>query len=157
MPDLRTDTVRSWLEEIRTPGHSLAWPPAIRPVEVSAQASSLLGEFGALLDQQAEHNAVSLAAFLQQDGHLEDLQQVLAQLGAARALSFFHWLRQTGLPDHLRIEKALLDGDAPAPRALFATITTVARQATLRRLISVERMDELLSATDTANKERHDA
>jgi hypothetical protein len=83
----------------------------------------------------------------------DDLQVILAQVGAARSLACFHWLRQVGLPGHLALEKSLLEGTTPSGRALFTTITTVARQATLRRLVSMQRMDELLSATDSANKE----
>lgn len=153
MPDMRTSAVSDWMNAVRPAHLADAWPPAIRPVEGTAAATALLVEFGLLLDQEADRSPEALAAFLLASENVEDLQQTLAQLGAARSLSMFHWLRQTGLPGHLMMEKAWLEGETPAARALFATITTVARQATLKRLISTERLEELLSATDIANKE----
>ena len=153
MPDMRTSVAIDWLEAVRPVHLSGAWPPPIRPLERTAEATALLVEFGLLLDQEADRAPEALAAFLLESENVDELQQALAQLGAARPLSIFHWLRRTGLTGHLVMEKALLEGDTPAARALFATITTVARQATLKRLISSERLEELLSATDIANKE----
>lgn len=153
MPDMRTEIAIDWLGAVRPAHLSDAWPPPVRPVENTAQATKLLVEFGLLLDQEADRVPDMLAALLLQTDTLEDLQQALGQLGGARSLSFFHWLRQTGIPNHLAIEKALLEADTPSGRALFATITTVARQATLKRLISIERMEALISATDNDNKE----
>jgi hypothetical protein len=153
MPDLRTEVVTDWLDAVRPIHLDDAWPPAVRPVESSVQATSLLVEFGQVLEQLAEHSPETFSAALLDRKFQDDIQIVLAQVGTARALAFFHWLRATGLPGHLTIEDALLEHQTSAGRALFATVTTTARQATLQRLISIERMDELVSATDTANKE----
>jgi hypothetical protein len=153
MPDMRTEAATDWLSAVRPAHLSDAWPPPVRPIENTAQATTLLVEFGLLLDQEADRAPDMLAALIFQKDTLEDLQHALGHLGGARSLSFFHWLRQTGLPNHLAIEKALLETDSPSGRALFATITTVAQQATLKRLISIERMEALMSATDNANKE----
>lgn len=150
MPDLRTDAATDWLQTVRPAQLADAWPPPVRSIENSPQATALLVEFGRLLDDLADRSPQALAELLAQS---DDLQVILAQLGAARSLTFFHWLRETGLPDHLSLEKSLLEGNTPSGRALFTGITTIARQATLRRLISMQRMDELVSATDTANKE----
>ncbi|MCB8877431.1 hypothetical protein [Acidisoma silvae] len=153
MPDLRTKVVTDWLDAVRPVRLDDAWPPALRPVEASVQATGLLVEFGQILDQLAHRSPEALSTASMDREFQGDLQLVLAQVGTARALAFFHWLRATGLSDHLTIEDALLEHKTPAGRALFATVTTIARQATLQRLISIERMDELVSATDTANKE----
>ena len=153
MPDLRTKVVTDWLDAVRPVHLGGAWPPAVRPVEASVQATGLLVEFGQVLEQLTEHSPEALSTALLDRAFQGDLQLVLAQVGTARALTFFHWLRATGLPGHPTIEDALLEHQTPAGRALFTTVTTIARQATLQRLISIERMDELVSATDTANKE----
>jgi hypothetical protein len=153
MPDLRTEAVVRWLDAVRPAQFVDAWPPPVRAVETSSQATGLLVEFGLLLDQLTEQNGADLSAALLDPLVMDDLRLVLSQLGAARALAYFHWLRDNGLSGHLDMEAGLLEERSPASRALFATVTTIARQATLRRLISMERMDELVSATDTANKE----
>jgi hypothetical protein len=153
MPDLRTEVVTDWLDAVRPVHPDDAWPPAVRPLESSVQATGLLVEFGQILEQLAEHRPETLSSALLDQAFQVDMQLVLAQIGTARSLAFFHWLRATGLSGHLTIEDALLENKTPAGRALFATVTTIARQATLKRLISIERMDELVSATDTANKE----
>ena len=153
MPDLRTEVVTEWLDAVRPVHLDDAWPPAVRPVEASVQATGLLVEFGQALEHLKQQSPEVLSTALLDRAFQVDLQLVLAQVGTARALTFFHWLRATGLPGHLIIEDALLEHETPAGRALFATVTTIARQATLQRLISIERMDELVSATDTANKE----
>jgi hypothetical protein len=150
MPDLRADATTDWLNELRPARFAEAWPLPLRAIETSTQATALLVEFGQLLDELAVRSPHALMTLL---ADTDDLQVILAQVGAARSLACFHWLRQVGLPGHLALEKSLLEGTTPSGRALFATITTVARQATLRRLVSMQRMDELLSATDSANKE----
>jgi hypothetical protein len=141
------------LDVVRPVLSAEAWPPPIRPIETSTKAAGLLAEFGLILDQLVDHDCGALGAALLAPDMSEDLRSVLAQLGAARALAFFHWIRGAGLSEQHAVEAALLESDTPAGRALFATVTTVARQATLNRLISMERMEELVSATDTANKE----
>jgi hypothetical protein len=153
MPNLRTEVVSDWLDAARPVSLAEAWPPPIRPIEASAQVAGHLIEFGQILDQVAASDPEAMAAAMSDPSFVEDLRLVLSQMGAARTLAFFHWLRETGLPNHLSVERALLDDRSGAGRTLFATVTTVARQATLQRLISIERMDELASATDTAAKE----
>ncbi|MDE1905073.1 MAG: hypothetical protein KGH75_01300 [Rhodospirillales bacterium] len=153
MPDLRTEVVSDWLDAVRPAHFADAWPPPVRPIEASSTAGGLMIEFGQLLDQLADTKTETLSSLMGDAAFLEDIQTVLAQVGAARTLAFFHWLRDVGLPNHQSIENALLDARSGAGRALFASVTTVARQATLQRLISIERMDELASATDAANQE----
>ena len=153
MPDLRTEVVSDWLDAVRPVYLADAWPPAVRPIEASPTAAALLVELGQLLDQLAETHTEALSSLTSDPTFLDDIQEVFAQVGAARALAFFHWLREAGLPNHLAIENALLDRRSSSGRALFATVTTVARQATLQRLISTERMEELALAMDAANQE----
>ena len=152
MLDLRTAAVTDWLHLVR-PVDAGSWPPPVRPVEATPHTESLLVDLGGLLERAAQADPASLAAKLQHPELAPELQLVFAQLGAARPLRVLHWLKERDIPDSPAIIAAIIAGDAPAARALSATIAAVTRRATLRRLFAPERLTELHTATATALKE----
>jgi hypothetical protein len=153
MPDLRTSTVLDWLQPMRPRDLPDLWPSPIRPLERSAQAEALLAEFGLHLDQEATQAPGRLAAQLTTEGAVSSFQQTIAQLGAARAMRLMHWFRETQLPEGVAAGNAIMRGETQAARAIRACVTSVARQATLARLMSQERLEELASAAQAAMQE----
>lgn len=153
MPDLRTPIVLDWLQLMRPREAPGVWPPTLRPVETSSQAEGLLAELGQRLDERAARAPADLSALLSQEDVIGDLQQTFAQLGAARTMRFMHWLREGGIPEGTAVGNAVMSGHTQAPRAIRACITTVARQATLSRLMSPSRLEELASAAEAAAQE----
>jgi len=153
MLDLRTDAVTDWLRLVRPPDATTDWPPPIRPVEATACAEALLAELGDLLEREGKSNTASLAAKLQHPELAPNLQDLFAQLGAARPLRILHWLNERDIPNSYAIIAAVVSGDTPAAHALSATIAAVTRRATLNRLFAPERLAELQIATESALKE----
>jgi hypothetical protein len=153
MPDLRTPAVTDWLHLFQSRDMPTGWPPPIRPVENSSHAEALLGELGQRLDEEAMRSPDVLYARMSTDDAIVRLQLTVAQLGAARTMRIMHWLREGGLPGGVAIGNAIMGGHTQAARAIRASVTTVARQATLARLMSASRLNELASAAETAAKE----
>ena len=153
MPDLRTPTVLDWLQLMRPREVPGVWPPTLRPVETSSQAEVLLSELGQRLDEEAARAPASLSAQFSQEELIRSLQQTFAQLGAARTMRIMHWLREGGIPEGLAIGNAVMTGHTQAARAIRASVTTVARQATLARLMSPSRLNELASAAQAVAQE----
>lgn len=154
MPDLRTSAVLDWLQLVRPGGPSEMWPPPFRPLETSHEAEELLADLGQHLDQAAARTPARLAAQLTTGSVVEGLQQIVAQLGAARTMRILHWLREIELPEGVAAGNAIMRGETHAARAIRACVTTASRQATLARLMSQERLNELASAAQAAASER---
>ncbi|GAB0119831.1 hypothetical protein [Acidisoma sp. 7E03] len=154
MPDLRTPTVLDWFELVRPVETAQLWPPSIRLVEQTAEAETLLGELGRVLDDAADRAPARLAAQLHSEVAILSLQETVAQLGAARTMRITHWLREIALPEGVAAGNAIMRGDTRAARAIRSCITTVTRQATLARLMSEERLAELAVAAQAATPEK---
>ena len=82
MLDFTEAELLSWFAPLRPPSRKNNWPPAVRPIERAPAVKPLLDELGAILSESADKNAASLGA----EPARQDLQIVLAQLGAARLL-----------------------------------------------------------------------
>jgi hypothetical protein len=153
MPNLEENAVTTWLAEIRPVEAAGAWPPAIRAIEATSEARGLLEEFGRLLDDLEGADAGFLSRALRRHPLREDVRAVLAQIGAARALSVLHWLAERQIPDSHLIAGALTAGDTAEARALRAAIIAVTRRATLGRMFASQRVADLHSATQATSEE----
>ena len=153
MLDLRTHAVTDWLHLVRPVDAAGDWPPPVRSIETTPGAEALIIGLGDMLERQAQYGAPTLAAKLQHRELAPDLQDLFAQLGAARPLRILHWLNERDIPNSFAIIATLVSGDTPSARALSATIAAVTRRATLNRLFAPERLAELQIATETAMKE----
>ena len=140
MPNLATEPVRAWLEEIHPEITPDDWPSPIRAIEAPARHQNLLTEFGAELDTAAGTANWDLSE------SVDVLRPVLAQCGAARLLAVLHWGLQTNLPDAPHLTSLITRGDDPNARALASALGAVALRATLHRMFSPERVAELEAA-----------
>lgn len=154
MLDLRTSAVLNWLQLIRLREPTGAWPPPVRDLEASEEAQALLTDLGQRLDQAAAHAPARLSGQLTTAVAILSLQDILAQLGAARTMRIMHWLREIGVPEGVAAGNAIMRGDTHAARAIRACVTTVSRQGALARLMSPERLEELASAAQAASLEK---
>jgi hypothetical protein len=153
MPNLEEHAVRAWLIEIRPTKPADAWPPTIRPIEAVDEVPSLLLALGDLLDEFTAVDGERLQAALRDDLLLAELQAVLAQMGAARALRLLHWIAESTAPHSHAVVTMLAAGETAAAKALRATISSVTRRAALQRMFSAPRVAALQSAALAALKE----
>lgn len=148
MPDLTLKTVEGWL--VGT--HSDGPPPPVRPIEREPDVARRLDHLGSALDAAATADALALSRALRGEPLRGDLQAVLAQLGAGRALRLLSWLGEVDLPECHQAVAALLASGGDTGAALRAALAAVARRTTLASMLAPERIAALRAATQDAKE-----
>ena len=142
MPNLEQQAVTGWLAGLR-PNDATMWPPAVRPIETTGQASGQLIALGAALDELTPIDRRRLRDALREGLLLTEMRTALAQLGAARTLRLLHWMAEAELPDCHDVIAGLTQGQDAGARALRATIEAVTRAAMVRRMFAPDRIAAL--------------
>ena len=151
MPNLERQAVMDWFTELQPDDHA-TWPPAVRPVEVAGHAPDRLAAIGAALDNLVPNDLEQLGVHLRQGPLLTDMRAIMPQLGAARALRLLHWLAEVEVPECNDVIVALTQGQDANAKALRATVETITRVATVRRMFAPERIAALEIACSTVRE-----
>ena len=126
---------------------------APRAIERRGDAPGLLEDLGRFLDSVGDRSPADLSRLLQTIPVQTALTEVLAQLGAARLMRFFHWLDEAGIPDSHLIVATLIEGDHHAARTLRSAVAVFTRSHVITRLFAADRLERLQIATEAAQKE----
>ena len=151
MLDFTEAELLSWFAPLRPPSRQNNWPPAVRPIERAPAVEPLLHELGAILSEPADKNAPSLAVALGAEPARQDLQIVLAQLGAARLLRLAERLGASPT-EGTQLLAELSKGGTANSRALGSSLRALSARDKLTRMFGPGRLAELQSCAEAAIK-----
>jgi len=151
MLDFTEAELLSWFAPLRPPSRQNNWPPAVRPIERVLTVEPLLHELGAILSEPADNISSSLAVALGAEPARQDLQIVLAQLGAARLLRLADSLGASPT-EGTQLLAELSKGGTTNGRALGSSLRALSARDTLTRMFGPVRLTELQSCAEAALK-----
>jgi len=155
MPDFTEADVVAWFSPLRAPTRQNSWPPAIRPIERQPAVAPLLGTLGTLLSEIVGSDASVLPEALMDGGVLDELQTVVAQLGAARLLRLVDWFAVT-LPGQTLVVAHLAKGRSSNAQAIRSALRALTVRDTIARMFSPDRVAELRSCAEVATNPLED-
>ena len=154
MLDYTAQAATAWLDLGLTGCQEAAELPTVRPLETQGDAPGLLEDLGRLLGSLGANSPRDLSRLLQTPAVRQSVTEIIAQLGLARAVRFFHWLDEAGLPDSHIIVANLIEGGDQKARAVRSAITTFTQCQVLQRLFAENRITAVQDAAATSLKEQ---
>ncbi len=157
MPDLRTEPVTNWLRTaffLEAVPHS---PPPIRAIENDPAVAGGLERLGDRLERALGQGALE-AVFTPET--IEELQEIMAQLGSARNTRLLCWLLDREEADRTRakepapstVTSRLLQGASPAAVTVRAVLDSAIQKAAIQNIFSPERRQEMVTVLAALNK-----
>ena len=147
MLDFSEADVAAWFTPIRPPTRQNNWPPAIRAIERGPCVELLLHELGGVLSELGTQDPSILAKALMDDPVQQELQTVMAQLGAARLLRLVDWFSAV-LPGAPQLLAQLSQGRTANAQAINSSLRALTARDTLTRMFSPDRVAALQSCTE---------
>lgn len=150
MLDLTETGVAAWFSAVRPATRQNHWPPALRPVERAPGVELSIEALAKILSEIEEQEPSCMVRALAVAKVRQDLQLVLAQLGAARLLRIADWLVST-LSEGPRLLAELSHGRTANADAINSALRALTARATLARMFSLDRVAELQSYAEAAS------
>lgn len=149
MLDFTEAAVVAWLRPIRSSTRQNSWPPAIRPIEREPGVEPLLHTLGTLLSEIADSDSSLLPEILMDDTIRDELQAVVAQLGAARLLRLIDCFAVTS-PGWPQVLAHLIQGSSASAQAIRSSVRALTTRNTIIRMFSPDRVATVQSCAEAA-------
>jgi hypothetical protein len=156
MLDLNEAAVVNWFTPIRPPSRQNSWPPAARQIERADRTKPLLEELGVVLSELERDSPASIPEAVLAPSVRQDLQTILAQLGAARLLRIVEWLALSQ-SQASPIITALAHGQTASARAISSSLRALTARAALTRMFSPDRTAALKTSLEAATNQQENA
>lgn len=153
MPDFTEADVVAWFSPQRPATRQNSWPPAIRPIERQPGVEPLLHTLGTVLSELEGSDPAVLPEALMDDAVREELQTVVAQLGAARLLRLVDWFAVT-LPRQSQVLAHLTKGRSSNAQAIRSSLRALTVRDAITRIFIPERLAALQSCAESAINSR---